>query len=283
MDFAVEADSMTIEEIILLHSQRGMDILEKHMPADFCKTAAEKIYRLERKNILLTTGFYVAGYAETDGPPGTLYLAKALKKLGFSPVILTDDFCRGFFNDEEIPAVFLESGFDCEKLLNEYDPCALISVERCGENIKGDYANMRGVSIAQYTADIDKLFDLALSKGIYTVGVGDGGNEIGMGNLKDVISAELSLVPCKTEVTDLIIATISNWGAYGLVAYLSEFENKNLFAPYDEIYGYIEYIVSKGSVDGVKKEHVPTVDGYDREVEKEIIDSINEYINSRIR
>lgn len=273
---------MRIEEIILQHSQRGMDKLKKHMSDDFCESAAKKIYTLERGNILLTTGFYVAGYAETDGPPGTLYLAKALKKIGFTPIIITDVFCRDFFAVENIETVYVESGFDCDKILEKYNPVSLISIERCGENINGDYANMRGISIAEYTADIDRLFEEAAKRRVYTVGVGDGGNEIGMGNLKDVISNELSLVPCKTEVTDLIIATISNWGAYGIAAYLSVFEKQNIFAPYDEIYAYIEYIVSKGSVDGVKKEHIPTVDGYDKAVEKDIIDSINAYIEKNI-
>lgn len=274
---------MTIEDIILQYSQRGMDVLSRYVPDGFCASAAKKIYALGRKNILLTTGFYVEGYAETDGPPGTFFLAKTLKKLEFSPVILTDSFCKDFFTDEEIPVVYLEKGFDREKILSEYEPVALISIERCGENINGDYANMRGVSIAEYTADIDKLFEFALEKGIYTIGIGDGGNEIGMGNLKDVISAELSLVPCKTEVSDLIIATVSNWGAYAIAAELSVLEKKNIFATYDEIYGYIEYIVSKGSVDGVKKAHTPTVDGYEKQIEKEIIDSINQYINENIQ
>lgn len=273
---------MSIEEIILRHSKRGMDILRQYVRDDFCTSAAKKLYALERKNILLTTGFYVAGHAETDGPPGTFFLAGALKKLGFSPVILTDVFCKDFFNDSSIPVAYLEKGFSCEKILNEYLPSALISIERCGENINGDYANMRGVSIAEFTADIDRLFDTAAEKGIYTIGIGDGGNEIGMGNLKDVISSELSLVPCKTRVTDLIIAAVSNWGAYALAAALSVLENKNLFAPYDEIFRYIEYIVSKGSVDGVNREHIPTVDGYPKEIEKEIIDEINEYIKQAL-
>ena len=60
--------AQSIENIILRHSKRGMDILKQHMADDFCSAAAKKIFSLERKNILLTTGFYVAGYAETDGP-----------------------------------------------------------------------------------------------------------------------------------------------------------------------------------------------------------------------
>ena len=270
-----------LENIVLRHSQRGMNILQKHMADDFCTSAAKKIFSLERKNILLTTGFYVAGYAETDGPPGTYFLARALQKIGFNPVIITDSFCNGFFDaDESLETVYVEKGFSCEEIISKYSPCALISIERCGENINGDYANMRGVSIAEHTADIDRLFDYAYDNGIYTVGVGDGGNEIGMGNLKDVISNELSLVPCKTQVSDLVIATVSNWGAYALAGALSIFEGKNLFADYDEVAEYIAYIVKKGSVDGVNKTHVETVDGFSAEVEKEIVSAVNEYIDN---
>lgn len=272
-----------IENVILRHSKRGMNILKLHLADDFCSATAKKIFSLERKNILLTTGFYVAGYAETDGPPGTYFLAKALQKIGFTPVVLTDSFCNGFFdNDKSIETVYLEKGFSCENIINNYSPVAMISIERCGENINGDYANMRGVSIAEYTADIDRLFDYAKKNGIYTIGVGDGGNEIGMGNLKDVISNELSLVPCKTEVTDLVIATVSNWGAYALAGCLSVLEGKNIFADYKEVAEYIEYIVQKGSIDGVNKVHIATVDGFSADIEKEIVDAVNDYINENI-
>lgn len=271
---------MRIEEIILKHSHRGMDILRKRLPDDFCFSAAKKIFELKRKNILLATGFYVAGYAETDGPVGTFYLAKALQKLGFSPIIVTDRFCKDFFSNDTIPVLCLAHHFDCEKLLERYAPVAMIAIERCGENINGDYANSRGMSIAAFTPAIDRLFDMALRKGIYTVGIGDGGNEIGMGNLQDVISEKFSIVPCKTKTTDLIVATVSNWGAYGIIACLSVLAGQNLFASYEEIDSYIEYIISKGSIDGIKKVHTPTVDGYAKKIEKEIIDSINDYIEN---
>lgn len=272
-----------IEDIILRHSKRGMNILREHIAQDFCEIAARNIYSLERKKILLTTGFYVAGFAETDGPPGTYFLARALKSIGFTPVILTDSFCNGFFdNDPSIEVVYLEKGFCCEDIIKQHDPSALISIERCGENINGDYANMRGVSIAQHTADIDRLFDHAKEIGLYTLGIGDGGNEIGMGNLKDVIEKDLSLIPCKTKVTDLIIATVSNWGAYALAGLLSIHHGKNLLANYEEVSEYLAFIVEKGSVDGVNKEHTTTVDGFSAQTKKEIIDSINEYVAKKI-
>ncbi|MBR1811945.1 MAG: DUF4392 domain-containing protein [Clostridia bacterium] len=273
---------MSIEDIVLRHSGRGMDILRPHLPPDFIEQTADKLLALERKNILLTTGFYVAGYAETDGPPGTLFLAKALQALGFSPLILTDSFCRGFFEESGIPIRYLEKGFDAKAILADYAPVCLISIERCGENIQNDYANMRDVSIAEHTVEIDKLFDEALRQGVYTIGIGDGGNEIGMGNVKDIITTDLSLTPCRTEVTDLLIASVSNWGAYGLTAALSVKTGTNLFDDYKTVDDYIKYIVSKGSVDGVNKTHVPTVDGYEPAVEQEIVDRLNAYIKSHI-
>ena len=57
----------TVEDIVLRHSKRGMTILRKYMGDFYCKRAAEKILELPKGNIFLTTGFYVAGHAETDG------------------------------------------------------------------------------------------------------------------------------------------------------------------------------------------------------------------------
>ena len=85
-----------VEDLILRHSCRGMDVLRPRLAEDFCREAAEAILRWRRGTVLLTTGFYVAGHAETDGPPGTLLLAKALEALGFRPVVVTDAPCRGY-------------------------------------------------------------------------------------------------------------------------------------------------------------------------------------------
>ena len=86
-----------IEDIILRHSKRGMNILREHMPERFCEDAAQALLALPKGNVYLTTGFYVAGYAETDGPLGTEVLALAMKELGYDPIILTDQLCEGYF------------------------------------------------------------------------------------------------------------------------------------------------------------------------------------------
>ena len=258
----------SIENIILQHSARGMDVLREYLPADFCTDAAKTVLSWPRGCVLVTTGFYVAGVCETDGPPGTLFVCRALKSCGFEPIVVTDEICCGYFEEFGISTFYVDKNADdqvFEDILRAYAPVGLISIERCGKNVKGDYANMRGVSIAEHTAPIDRMFDLAQCP---TVGIGDGGNEIGMGNLKDVIESKLSLVPCRTKVDKLIVATVSNWGAMalgGAMGYLPS-DSEHLEA--------YEACVRHGYVDGISKEVTLTEDGFDLSVGKALLEQM---------
>lgn len=267
-----------IEDIILRHSKRGMHILREHMPEHFCEDAARALLALPRGTVYFTTGFYVAGYAETDGPLGTEVLASAMKKLGYHPVILTDDLCDGYFELSGLDVRYVPQNADpsyFRQLIRDDRPVGMVSIERCGLNSQNDYANMRGISIKAHTAPMDLLFDLAAELHIPTWGVGDGGNEIGMGNLEEIISEKLSLVPCVNRVDHLVIATVSNWGAFGITAYLEKMTGSKVFPPYEKMKDYLERTVDMGSIDGVNKEHTCTVDGFSAEIEKEIVDALH--------
>lgn len=253
-----------------------MDILRGYKTDKYAEKAARTILGWERGAVFLATGFYVAGFAETDGPVGTLFLAKALKKLGFRPVILTDDFCKGFFEGEGVEVLYMSLTADidwCMETLGKFTPVGLISIERCGENSVRDYANMRGVSIRATTAAADLFFRIALGI-VPTIGVGDGGNEIGMGNVADIIEEKLSLKPCVVTVDELVIATVSNWGAYAIIAYLEKLTGEKVFMDFEDARAFIKKTVDMGSVDGVLKKQVLSVDGFSMETEKEIIDSL---------
>ena len=279
-----------IEDIIMQKSgARGMQRLRPYLPEDYASGAARTILGWERGTVLLTTGFYVAGFAETDGPAGTLVLAKALQALGFHPVVLTDDFCRGFFEPEGIDFFYLPldaDETDCRGVLKKFRPVGMISIERCGLNTHNDYENMRGLSIKAHTAPCDLIFRMA-GPAIPTIGVGDGGNEIGMGNLRKEISNLLSLTPCIVETDALVIATVSNWGAYGIAAALEKESGKVVFSridgkrPRDKVAAFLEAIVQIGSVDGVTHERVPHVDGFDEEVELQVLDDLTDVCSYR--
>ena len=63
---------------MLRHDRRGISQLKPYLPANnYLETAR---FILERPGrVLLTTGFYVNGIAETDGPPGAAVLARACR------------------------------------------------------------------------------------------------------------------------------------------------------------------------------------------------------------
>ena len=274
-----------IEDIILRHSQRGMQKLRPHLPKDYCRQAAEEIASWERGVVFLTTGFYVAGYPETDGPTGTAVLASVLRDMGFRPVIVTEPENAALFTIRDFEVAAAEVGVDdgfFRKMISERRPVGMISVERCGLNAQDDYANMRGISIREHNAPTDTLFRIASEYSVKTVGVGDGGNEIGMGNLADVIEKELSLVPCIVKVDHLVIASVSNWGAYGLAAYLSIFSGKHLMPSYAWAAEYMKETVEIGSVDGITHERVTHVDGFDESVEQEILDALSKEIDAAL-
>lgn len=271
----------TPEEVTLRYSKRGMTLLKEYLQKDYCKRAAEKLLQAPKGNVLITTGFYVAGYAETDGPIGTLAVAKALEGLGYHGIVITDKYCEGFFELKNISVEYVAIDADqsvYEEILEKYRPVYMISIERCGHNLENEYANMRGDSITGQTACIDTLFELAAEKKIPTIGVGDGGNEIGMGNVRQVILEKLELNPCVVTVDDLIIATTSNWGAYALAAYMAKLSGRPVFITYEEIEEYMAQIVALGCVDGVTKQKKMGTDGFSMEIEKEIIISLKEAI-----
>ena len=260
-----------------------MNELEAYLPPDFCHLAAREILSWKRGTVLLTTGFYVAGYAETDGPAGTVVLSKALKRLGFDVLIVTDKYCKGFFESENLNTTYIgitAMKYECEKILAGTDTVGLVSIERCGKNSNKKYENMRGANIGANTAPCDRLFELAY--GNYpTIGIGDGGNEIGMGNLAGIISRKLDLNPCVITTDILVIASVSNWGAYGIAAALEEISGEELLDSFDTVREYIQKTVEMGSVDGVTHENILSVDGVDISIEEEIYGDLLENIRGR--
>ena len=268
-----------IEDIVLRYSGRGISKIRPYLPENYIAEAAAAILALPRRTVLLTTGFYIpteSGAAETDGPPGIYALARALCQLHFRPVIVTDFFCRGLFEPSVLEVVYLsgqESRGDYRRLLDSIQPVAFLSVERCGHNGHQQYANMRGNNISDETPPVDRLFEMARLEGVLTIGVGDGGNEIGMGNVAGALVHEKVLHdPCIVHSDKLIIATTSNWGAFGLAAALSILSTRSLLLSFRDYMSFLDSIVRKGCVDGISRKPQLTVDGFPPETEKEIFD-----------
>ena len=182
----------TIEDIILDQDKRGMLALRPYLPDDYCSQAAQFIID-NPGGVIIVTGFYVvmAGKPETDGPPGAIAIGEALKDLGRTVTYVSDEYTtpvlRRYANGSEvidfpIDGVVKSKGH-AKAILERVKPSLLISIERCGRTHDDTYLNMRYVDISPHTARLDYLFD----SDVPSVGIGDGGNEIGMGNLAEVI------------------------------------------------------------------------------------------------
>lgn len=102
-----------------------------------------------------------------------------------------------------------------------------------------------------------------------TIGVGDGGNEIGMGKVRARLYRLGSLMARMAAVvsTDhLVVAGVSNWGAYGITAELGRLAGRPLLHTPETERRLIEACVKAGAVDGITRRPEATVDGLDLDV-----------------
>ncbi|MCC6560743.1 MAG: DUF4392 domain-containing protein [Xanthomonadales bacterium] len=107
------------------------------------------------------------------------------------------------------------------ELLDRYKPALFFSTERVGRARDGVYYSMRAIDYGMGRARIDLLFEEAQGRGIRTVAVGDGGNEIGMGAITQAVSQHVKFGETIAAVTPcdvLVTAACSNWGCNAIVA-----------------------------------------------------------------
>ncbi len=278
----------SIEDLILANDQRGVSELRPHLPADFCNRAAQ--YILDHPGgALIVTGFYIlsAGKPETDGPPGAIAIGNALQALGRRVSYVSDSHAtpllRDWLGDEaevvDFPIWDAKSSQQAAAdILSELKPSLVISIERCGRSKDDKYRNMRAADITAYTARLDYLFE----SGIPSVGIGDGGNEIGMGNLAAFIPGvdRLPDEPAVTQVDRLVLASVSNWGGYGLVAALSQLVGRNLLPTVEEDARMIRRMVKLGAVDGFSGENKNYVDGFTLEKNGEVLQRLHNLLQN---
>jgi hypothetical protein len=277
---------MTIEDIILDRDRRGISKLRPYVPADFCDQAASLV--LEHPGTAaIITGFYIldAGAVETDGPPGAVVIGNALESLGYNVVYVTDRYAaplmEGIKGDKagviDFPIADPATSENYAKeMLTNLNPSIVISIERCGLTDEGLFRNMRGRDITPFNARTDYM----ITNHPYTVGIGDGGNEIGMGNLAKEVPTVPSLVqkPCITKVSRLVLASVSNWGGYGLAASLSKLSGKNLLPSIEEDQELIRRTVDMGAVDGMSAKQEYKVDGFTLEENSQTLKQLHDLL-----
>ncbi len=238
----------------------------------------------------IITGFYIAigepPSFETDGPLGAVFLARAFHRLGISTLLNAEPAC----------ARAMEAGIRASKIHPEWlvenvppegalhgpwvlgnraprprFPTHTLAIERAGPAADGQYYTMGGRDITEHMLGAHVLFDPGTDGKPHwqSIGIGDGGNEIGMGKIPhETIVKNIpngNLIHCRVPTDHLIVAGVSNWGAYALAAGVFAVRGakpaEDLFDP-DREKTILERMVHEGPlVDGVTGRQTATVDG----------------------
>jgi hypothetical protein len=227
------------------------------------------------RRVVLVTGFVArpAWAAETDGPSGTVVLGRALRRLGIRVAYLADppvapllEAClRALAEPRALLAVPAEPAAalrTARATVGRFAPTHLVAVERPGRAIDGGYYNARGASVGAINAPLDALF-LRRRAGTVTIGVGDGGNEIGMGRVRARVVRDVphgAKIASVVRTDHLVVAGTSNWGAWGVTAHLGLVTGRALLHTPAEETRLTRAMVRAGAVDGLTGAARPSVD-----------------------
>lgn len=256
--------SQAIENLLVQRNLRHMQTAQGALTPGYYLRAAQSLRNLTGC-VIIGTGFPVNGTFETDGPVGAIALYDALKSLGADPWLacsppLSVALAKDYQVLELAASNLAEAELEAEKVLKRLQPEAIVSIERPGLAEDGRYYNMRGEDISPRCAYFDPFITRANCP---TLAIGDGGNEIGMGNIRDAI-AGLDINASVTGCDELLVADVSNWGAYGLIAFLDVWSGKDLLDDISPL-EILKYLSARGSVDGVTRENTLTEDGLEAE------------------
>ncbi len=249
---------------------------------------------------------------ETDGPLGAAALARALDLgLGAKPVLINEErFIDSTVGPVEVAgeSVVGEEMFSKRsrsalmvpfpegdegarersiELIEKFQPKAIVFIERSGPNEKGIFHTITGKAKPPET--VSHVHYLALEakpRGILTIGIGDGGNEVGFGMIHPEAKkiqkyGEKCQCPCQSGVitvvpTDiLIVAAISNWGAYGIAAQLAcILKRPEVLHDVQTEYRMLEACVRAGGADGTSGHQIMNVDGTSYRVQMALIEML---------
>ncbi|BAZ12249.1 hypothetical protein NIES4071_40790 [Calothrix sp. NIES-4071] len=269
--------------------------------------AASSIVNHSSPYVAIITGFFLPHtnppVAETDGLIGSVQLAASLMHNGVMVRIVTDSYCFPAIKSAAVAAgVPCNVEFDIVPVVPsthhevitpildawkclETPITHVISIERPGPGYDGIIRNMRGQDITAHTAPLHLLFNLP---DITYIGIGDGGNELGMGKIpREVISKSIRYgerIACVTSCDYLIVCGVSNWGADAFLCACALLKPEWKSVIKEQLKPEVEFkilhtVVSDNlAADGVTGEASLTVDNLPWEFHAKLLNQINEFL-----
>lgn len=175
------------------------------------------------------------------------------------------------------------------KLLKMYNPDVMISIERPGKNKMGIYHGALGNDIGERVAKVDGLFTAIQERGGFTVGIGDLGNELGVGNASMDIAQHIPFgakcrcscgggTACAVASNAPIIGMSSEVATYGLLAALNIFTEKKVLHDATLQRHVLWESVMHGAVDGPTGRPTATIDIMSSESIERIVELLHDII-----
>jgi hypothetical protein len=262
-------DRISLANPLLMSFQgRGIANFVRPVGAGNLNTAIDTV--VNARKLMLCTGFNVdRNMPETDGPVGVALLAYACFRAGKQVVVVADALnahlvrvallvldtgCLKHIQIDTVEAKMPADMGELEAMLDKHEVDTMIHTEVPGRNRDGKYLNMRGIPIGDFNAPLDELMNLANERQLATVGVGDGGNEAGMGGLTGVPPAlnglEMqAIIPAAHQV----IAWNSNLGAIALGEFALAAADKGPGCRPETFQAILRKLFQEGAVDGVTR------------------------------
>ena len=136
---------------------------------------------------------------------------------------------------------------------------------------------MRGIELDDIVTDSQEILAVAGSFGAEIISVGDGGNELGMGNLREFVEKNVPFgdLICDSGISDITLtAGVSNWWGWGIAAVLSQLKGRDLL-PSDRMEeDVLAAVVASGGVDGVTSKPELTVDNLSLSLHLEVLGAV---------
>jgi hypothetical protein len=249
---------------------------------------------------------------ETDGPLGAASLGRALdfglgarvvfvcEEAHRDPVVATVEAAGISVLDHErlekrVHSTVVETlppGRDrgqafAKEVLHRYHPKAVVFIEKTGPNQEGKHCSIMGsakppdeVGYAHFLAD------LARERGVFTLGIGDGGNEIGFGMIREAVQRiqphpEVATV---TSTDVLVACSVSNWGAYGVSAQLAARLKDPDVLQTEEMEDFmLRQCVAAGGTDGAYAAQILYVDGTSLRVQLALVSILREIVTNGLK
>jgi hypothetical protein len=254
------------QDVVTPDDARGMRSLLALLGGDPAREAAQALLRSARR-VLLCTGFPVDAHPETDGPPGAVALALALRAIGRPVTFASWDeilcACAPWLPDVDLLAVPRGPSH------GEAPAGDVVAMEACGRTRDGSYRRMTGEDVRAAAPHFESWVGERV-----LVSIGDGGNEMGMGSAPPEWFSGRDVVAPISTCEVLVPASVSNWGCLAVVAELSLATGRRLLPRTDRHLALIEDLVAHGFVDGFTATRAPLVDGRPLSATAAILDAL---------